>query len=128
MLDAILENNSWALQIQRKLDQGIQLGWQYNSSTAAFIEQVEQSPVNTLVPRWFFLNPDMNVSDYSNATLISWATASRRELWPMLGNRSNKEMTHQMVSSPANREAVVSQVSALVKNINSAALMWILKM
>ncbi|WP_312027656.1 S-layer homology domain-containing protein [Paenibacillus cucumis (ex Kampfer et al. 2016)] len=115
MLDSILQNNTWATQIQRKQDHGIQLGWQYNSSTAEFIRQVDQSPVNTVVPRWFFLNKDMNVSDHANATLISWASASGRALWPMLGNRSNKEMTHQMLSSSANREAVVNQVSAYVK-------------
>ncbi|MGO4528459.1 S-layer homology domain-containing protein [Paenibacillus sp. 2TAF8] len=115
MLDAVLQNYSWAAQIQRRQDHGIQLGWQYNSSTAEFINQVEQSPVNTVVPRWFFLNKDMNVSDHANATLISWASVSGRALWPMLGNRSNKEMTHQMLSSSANREAVVSQVSAFVK-------------
>ncbi len=115
MLDAILQNSTWAAQIQRKQDHGIQLGWQYNSSAAEFIRQVEQSPVNTVVPRWFFLNKDMNVSDHANATIISWASASGRALWPMLGNRSNKEMTHQMLSSSVNREAVVSQVSAFVK-------------
>ncbi|WP_342555671.1 S-layer homology domain-containing protein [Paenibacillus sp. FSL R7-0652] len=115
MLDSVLQNPSWAAQIKRKPDVGIQLGWQYNSSAAAFINQVEQSPVNTVVPRWFFLNKDMSVSNHANSTLISWAAASGRQLWPMLGNRSNAAVTHQMLSSSVNREAVVREISALVK-------------
>ncbi|WP_426334581.1 S-layer homology domain-containing protein [Paenibacillus silvae] len=115
MLDAILQNQTWAAQLKRKEQLGIQLGWQYNASTAEFIKQVQQSPVNTLVPRWFFLNGDMSVSNHVDSTLISWASSTDRKLWPLLGNRSNKEITHQMLSSSANREAVVKQVTSLVK-------------
>lgn len=115
MLDAILQKNAWAAQFKQKQAHGIQLGWQYNSSTAEFMKQVQQSPVNTLVPRWFFLNGDMSVSNHVNSTLISWASRTDRKLWPLLGNRSNKETTHQMLSSSANREAVVKQVTSFVK-------------
>ncbi|CAI6037358.1 hypothetical protein PAECIP112173_00872 [Paenibacillus sp. JJ-100] len=118
VLDAILQNKAWAAQINRKQDYGIQLGWQYNSSTTEFIKQVEQSPVNTVVPRWFFLDKDMTISNHANTSLMSWASATNRQLWPMLGNRFNKELTHQMLSSSANREAVVKQVSALVEKYN----------
>ncbi|WP_244898142.1 S-layer homology domain-containing protein [Paenibacillus xylanexedens] len=115
MLDAILQKKTWSEQLQRGDELGVQLGWQYNSTTAEFKKQVEQSEVNTLVPRWFFLNSSMNVTDHADPALISWASATDRQLWPLLGNRSDSALTHQMLSSSANRAAVISQVAAYVK-------------
>ncbi|NUU76488.1 glycoside hydrolase [Paenibacillus xylanilyticus] len=115
MLDAILQKKEWSEQLENPDSLGIQLGWQYDSTTAEFKKQVEQSEVNTLVPRWFFLNSSMQVTDHTDATLLSWASATDREVWPLLGNRSDPAMTHQMLSSSANRASVVAQVTAYVK-------------
>ncbi|MCW3792000.1 S-layer homology domain-containing protein [Paenibacillus sp. LS1] len=115
MLDAILQKKTWSEQLQRGDELGVQLGWQYNSTTAEFKKQVEQSEVNTLVPRWFFLNSSMKVTDHADPALISWASATDRQLWPLLGNRSDPALTHQMLSSSVNRAAVISQVAAYVK-------------
>ncbi|WP_235431548.1 S-layer homology domain-containing protein [Paenibacillus sp. VT-400] len=115
MLDAILQKKTWSEQLQRGDELGVQLGWQYNSTTTEFKKQVEQSEVNTLVPRWFFLNNSMKVTDHADPALISWASATDRQLWPLLGNRSDSALTHQMLSSSANRAAVISQVAAYVK-------------
>lgn len=115
MLDAILQKKTWSEQLQRGDELGVQLGWQYNSTTAEFKKQVEQSEVNTLVPRWFFLNSSMKVTDHADPALISWASATDRQLWPLLGNRSDSALTHQMLSSSVNRAAVISQVAAYVK-------------
>ncbi|MEO2203904.1 S-layer homology domain-containing protein [Paenibacillus pabuli] len=115
MLDAILQKKEWSEQLGNADSLGIQLGWQYNSTTAEFKKQVEQSEVNTLVPRWFFLNSSMQITDHTDSALLSWASTTNREVWPLLGNRSNAAMTHQMLSSSANRTSVVTQVTAYVK-------------
>ena len=115
MLDAILQKKEWSEQLGNADSLGIQLGWQYNSTTAEFKKQVEQSEVNTLVPRWFFLNSSMQITDHTDSALLTWASTTNREVWPLLGNRSNAEMTHQMLSSSANRTSVVTQVTAYVK-------------
>ncbi|WKL01349.1 glycosyl hydrolase family 18 protein [Paenibacillus amylolyticus] len=57
----------------------------------------------------------MKVTDHADPALISWASATNRQLWPLLGNRSDSALTHQMLSSSANRAAVISQVAAYVK-------------
>lgn len=115
MLDAILQKKEWSQQLGNADSLGIQLGWQYNSTTAEFKKQVEQSKVNTLVPRWFFLNSSMQITDHTDSALLTWASSTNREVWPLLGNRSDASMTHQMLSSSANRTSVVSQVTAYVK-------------
>lgn len=115
MLDSILQKKEWSQQLGNADSLGIQLGWQYNSTTAEFKKQIEQSEVNTLVPRWFFLNSSMQITDHTDATLLTWASSTNREVWPLLGNRSDAAMTHQMLSSSANRTSVVTQVTAYVK-------------
>ncbi|MEW4428921.1 S-layer homology domain-containing protein [Paenibacillus pabuli] len=115
MLDAILQKKEWSQQLGNADSLGIQLGWQYNSTTAEFKKQVEQSEVNTLVPRWFFLNSSMQITDHTDSALLTWASSTNREVWPLLGNRSDAAMTHQMLSSSANRTSVVTQVTAYVK-------------
>lgn len=115
MLDAILQKKEWSQQLGNADSLGIQLGWQYNSTTAEFKKQVEQSKVNTLVPRWFFLNSSMQITDHTDSALLTWASSTNREVWPLLGNRSDAAMTHQMLSSSVNRTSVVSQVTAFVK-------------
>ncbi|MFK0521303.1 S-layer homology domain-containing protein [Paenibacillus illinoisensis] len=115
MLDAILQKKEWSQQLGNADSLGIQLGWQYNSTTAEFKKQVEQSKVNTLVPRWFFLNSSMQITDHTDAMLLTWASSTNREVWPLLGNRSDAAMTHEMLSSSANRTSVVTQVTAYVK-------------
>ena len=115
MLDAILQKKTWSDQLKGEDQLGIQLGWQYNASTAEFKKQIEQSEANTLVPRWFFLNSSMKVTDLTDTSLLSWASATDRQVWPLLGNRSNPDLTHQMLSSSANRTSVISQVTSFVK-------------
>ncbi|WP_249281027.1 S-layer homology domain-containing protein [Paenibacillus sp. 7516] len=115
MLDAILQKKEWSQQLGNADSLGIQLGWQYNSTTAEFKKQVEQSKVNTLVPRWFFLNSSMQITDHTDSALLTWASSTNREVWPLLGNRSDASMTHQMLSSSANRTSVITQVTAYVK-------------
>ncbi|MET3942670.1 spore germination protein YaaH [Paenibacillus sp. PvP094] len=115
MLDAILQKKEWSQQLGNADSLGIQLGWQYNSTTAEFKKQVEQSKVNTLVPRWFFLNSSMQITDHTDSALLTWASSTNREVWPLLGNRSDAAMTHQMLSSSANRTSVITQVTSYVK-------------
>lgn len=115
MLDAILQKKEWSQQLGNADSLGIQLGWQYNSTTAEFKKQVEQSKVNTLVPRWFFLNSSMQITDHTDSALLTWASSTNREVWPLLGNRSDASMTHQMLSSSVNRTSVITQVTAFVK-------------
>ncbi|WP_246058075.1 S-layer homology domain-containing protein [Paenibacillus illinoisensis] len=115
MLDAILQKKEWSQQLKNADSLGIQLGWQYNSTTAEFKKQVEQSNVNTLVPRWFFINSSMQITDHTDSALLTWASSTNREVWPLLGNRSDAAMTHQMLSSSANRTSVITQVTAYVK-------------
>jgi len=93
----------------------VSLGWQYESTTAEFINQVKNSSVNTLSPRWFFLQRDGSITDQTDASLITWAKKNGKKVWPLFGNRFDSAATHAILSDPAKRKTVVQTMSGFVQ-------------
>jgi len=93
----------------------IQLGWQYGQTTEQFEKQVAGSAVNTLSPRWFFLSESGNLSDSADKSLVGRAHARGNKVWAMVGNRSNRELTHRVLSAPSQRGALVAALGDAVK-------------
>ncbi|MDB4868122.1 MAG: glycoside hydrolase, partial [Cohnella sp.] len=60
-MDRVLQHQGWADQIRSSPASRIQLGWQYASTTAQYEQQILQSNVNTLSPRWFYLDKSETV-------------------------------------------------------------------
>ncbi|OAB41535.1 glycoside hydrolase [Paenibacillus glacialis] len=100
----------------------IQMGWQYDSTTTQFINQIESSNINTLVPRWFYLENNGVVSDNSNKELMTYASKHNKKIWAMLGNRSNSELTHTILSSSITRNKVIQQLTSYVKKYKLAGI------
>lgn len=92
----------------------VSLGWQYQSTTDEFIAQVKKSGVNTLSPRWYFLQKDGTLSDFSDAALVHWAHANGKQIWPLFGNRFDSAATHAALSSADKRKAIVQKLAAYV--------------
>jgi len=92
----------------------VSLGWQYQSTTSEFISSVQKAGVNTLSPRWYFLQKDGSVSDYSDANLIHWAHKNGKEVWVLFGNQFDPATTHAVLSDQAKRKAVIQKLSAFV--------------
>ncbi|KIL34252.1 glycoside hydrolase [Cohnella kolymensis] len=115
VLDRILHNPRWSAELKKSPSAGIQLGWQYGSTTAQFIKQVSNSSINTLSPRYHYLQKDGSVSDSTDPALISWASSHGRKVWSMLGNRSNAELTHTILANDQKRSWVIKQLIGYVK-------------
>ncbi|MGW8956519.1 S-layer homology domain-containing protein [Paenibacillus sp. NPDC055715] len=92
----------------------IRLGWQYDQNVQQFESSVLQSNINTLSPRWFFLNETGNISDLTNTSLLTWSKQHQKKVWAMVGNRSNLTMTHQILSSDVLRNKTVTQLANAV--------------
>jgi len=88
----------------------LQLAWQYGGTTQDFIRQVQQTPVNVLSPRWFFLDKSGNLTDSGDAALVKWARQNGKQVWPLVGNRFDAETTHQLLSSAERREAFAARI------------------
>lgn len=111
-----LNRPGWSEQISSEVDMRIQLGWQYQSSTEAYKQQILRSDINTLSPRWFFLNDDGLEITGINTELITWAHQRGKRVWAMVGNRSNQAWTHNMLSNADKRRFVIDQLTQAVKS------------
>lgn len=116
VLDRVLQDKVWAKAIHQTTDLGLQLGWQNGLTTAQFKEKIKKTNVNTLIPRWFFLeNAAVPVSNYADATLSTWAKQNNKKVWAMLGNHSDSALTHQILSDESKRKAVIQKLAGYVK-------------
>jgi spore germination protein len=113
-MDRVLQHQGWADQIRSKPASRIQLGWQYASTTAQYEQQILQSNVNTLSPRWFYLDKSETVKSTVDPALVTWAHQHGKKVWAMLGNRSNDTLTHQILTDP---KLQTSAIQSLINNV-----------
>ncbi|WP_027417910.1 S-layer homology domain-containing protein [Aneurinibacillus terranovensis] len=89
----------------------IRLGWQYFESSEQFEKRVENSSfLDTLSPRWYFLEKDRSVSDYSDPSLVSWAHQRGKKVWALVGNHFDDVTTHTTLSDSGKRAALVNKL------------------
>ncbi|MBB6672718.1 S-layer homology domain-containing protein [Cohnella nanjingensis] len=114
LLDRVLQRPDWLAQIDREPADRIQIGWQYGQTTAQYEKQVASSNVNRLSPRWFFLSKT-GVTSNVDASLVAWAHGRGKQVWAMVGNRSDQALTHQILSQSSQRDAAIDALTALAK-------------
>ncbi|WP_435166407.1 S-layer homology domain-containing protein [Paenibacillus glycanilyticus] len=116
VIDRALQNAKWASALAKsQYSTRIQLGWQYGQTAAQYEQSVLQANVTSLSPRWYFFDPAGAVADYTDQSLVSWASKNKRQIWAMVGNRSNQEVTHQNLSNATYRGKVVDQLTGYVQ-------------
>jgi len=114
VLHRALQRPDWSHELEAAPPQRIEMGWHHELTTQQYIAQVASSPINTLTPRWYFLDSSQTVSDHTDRTLIHWAKQHGKQVWAMVGNRFNADLTHQVLTDPARKNAVISKLSGFV--------------
>ncbi|QAY68604.1 glycoside hydrolase [Paenibacillus protaetiae] len=122
MFDRVLNDDRWEEELEKPVSSGIQLGWQYQQTTVQFEQSVKRSDINTLSPRWYFLEAKGAVSDYTDVSLVTWAKQNGKAVWAMVGNHSDLDMTHAVLSNEQYRKAAVAHLSGLVKKYDLEGL------
>lgn len=123
VLYRILQNDKWRLTQPKSTAPKINLGWQYGIPTSEFEQRSTYSGLlNTVSPRWFFLEPAGTFSDQADPSLLPWANTNVKKVWPLVGNRFNREATHLLLSQPQTRQAAVAQLTECVKKYQLAGL------
>ncbi|MFD0589315.1 S-layer homology domain-containing protein [Paenibacillus sp. GCM10027627] len=115
LMDRVLQKDSWVRELEAKPNERIILGWQYGQTTAQYQNNILQSNVNTLSPRWYFTNGTSDITNTTDTTLIAWAKKNNKQIWPMVGNRFDQEATHQMLTTATARDKVINQLVDSVK-------------
>ncbi|SDW16200.1 S-layer homology domain-containing protein [Paenibacillus sp. CF384] len=118
LMDRVWKNEDWSKQITAAPLPKIQLGWQYGQSTQQFEQQVVQSTVNTLSPRWFFIGKNGALEDQMDASLLTWTHEHGKKLWAMVGNHSDQAATHTLLSDLTQRQAFIKQLTDRVQRFN----------
>jgi spore germination protein YaaH len=93
----------------------IRMGWPYGVSAEEYKRRVQRSHLNTLAPRWFFLNGKGEFDDYADASLVEWAHARGLKIWALAGNRFDSETTRRVLATPEHRAALVRQLTGFVR-------------
>ncbi|WP_238327759.1 S-layer homology domain-containing protein [Paenibacillus gorillae] len=118
-----LQNKEWAADLTAKPKAKIQLGWQYAQTTEQFEQSVLRSKaVNTLSPRWYFTDKAGNLTDTTDSSLVTWASRNGKAIWAMVGNRSNMEATHQLLSNATTRNKLATNLANVVQKNKLAGL------
>lgn len=115
MLDRALQRGNWAKQIAKAPDMRIQLGWQYALSTAEYKKVVLQSDINTLSPRWLFLDKTGLNRSAVDPDLVDWAHRNGKRVWVLFGNRFDQQLTHDVLTDAGKRRALVDEVFNVIK-------------
>lgn len=111
LLDRVRTRDDWASQIDGATADRIQIGWQYGQTTAEYEREIASSGVNLLSPRWFFLGKT-GMTASVDASLIDWAHARGKQIWALVGNRSDQTLTHQLLSDAAKRAAAIRSLAS----------------
>lgn len=114
LLDRVLQTGNVKSVVDRQSTVNIHMGWLYHGTTKEYISYAKRARLNVLVPRWFFMESDGKVSDSTDIELLNWAHNDGRQVWAMVGNRSNAQGTHQVLSNPQSRKSVVDRIIANV--------------
>ncbi|MEK5058868.1 MULTISPECIES: S-layer homology domain-containing protein [unclassified Paenibacillus] len=122
LLDRILQAPAIKSELNISEADPILLGWQYDSTTAEYEKQVLDAGINTLSPRWYFLDETEVVQDHTDQRLLTFAKRNKLNIWGMVGNRANAEMTHRVLSNAVLREATVSKLVDYAKKYELAGL------
>ncbi|MNP09925.1 putative sporulation-specific glycosylase YdhD [compost metagenome] len=70
--------------------------------------------MNTLSPRWYFLDSNGALSDHTEPSLVKWAQNNDKSVWAMFGNRSDQTLTHQLLSSTESSTALIKEIKGRV--------------
>ncbi|MCM3342626.1 S-layer homology domain-containing protein [Paenibacillus sp. MER TA 81-3] len=115
VLARALERPGWSAALKANPPQSIQMGWQYELTTQQYIARVEKSTVNTLSPRWYYLDKTQTVADHTDRELIDWAKKNGKKIWAMVGNGFNADLTHSVLTDSNKRDAVIGQLTTYVR-------------
>ncbi|MNO65527.1 putative sporulation-specific glycosylase YdhD [compost metagenome] len=114
LIDRVLQHTSWAAELESDPEKRVVIGWQYGQTTAQYENSVLKSNVNTLSPRWYYVGRTGAVTDSTDPSLVTWAKKNSKKVWAMVGNRSDQEATHQMLSNISARNTAIYQLAAVV--------------
>ncbi|MDW7674157.1 MAG: glycosyl hydrolase family 18 protein [Bacillota bacterium] len=112
------EPNYW----WRPMGQKINLTWEYVNKQTANPANIGPLPgVNVVSPTWFHLKDEEgNLENNADLRYVNWAHENDMQVWALITNRFDRDLTHAVLSSTETRFRVINQllVFAELYNLN----------
>ncbi|MBN6185538.1 S-layer homology domain-containing protein [Aneurinibacillus sp. BA2021] len=101
----------------------LQIGWQYGITTQEFTRRIQDArEMNVVSPRWYFIHSTNIISGAMEPSLLAWAKKNGREVWPLVGNRFDRELTHQFLADSRQRAALIQKLASYTQQYDIGGL------
>lgn len=90
----------------------INLTWDYTYSKVKFTDNIKEIPgINVISPTWFsILDIGGNIQDKGNKDYVKKYYDMGYELWPLVDNSFDPDLTHELLKATSKREEVISNL------------------
>lgn len=109
---SIISRPSW-----KPIGGKINLTWEYVNRHTANPASIGTLPgVNVVSPTWFHLkDTEGNLENNADLSYVNWAHENGYQVWGLITNRFDRDLTHAVLSSTATRQKVIDQLLVLAQ-------------
>ena len=95
----------------RPMGEKINLTWEFAYSRRDTSIIPPMPGVNVVSPTWFHLRDEEgNLRNLADPAYVSWAHNRGYQVWGLVTNNFNRDLTHEVLKSPAKRQKVIDQL------------------
>ncbi|WP_353096276.1 glycosyl hydrolase family 18 protein [Tissierella praeacuta] len=106
-----IENN-----IEDISKKNINLTWDYTYRKVKSTEGIAPIVgINTISPTWFSINDEGNILDKGNIEYVKKYNDLGYEIWPLINNNFDPDLTHELLSESSTREKLIMDILELYK-------------
>ncbi|WP_313757093.1 glycosyl hydrolase family 18 protein [Tissierella sp.] len=94
----------------------INLTWDYTYRKVKNTDGITLIPgVNTISPTWFSINGEEDILDKGNIEYVRKYHDLGYEIWPLINNNFDPDLTHELLSKSSTREKLIKDILELYK-------------
>lgn len=99
----------------------INLTWDYTHGKMSEIGEINDiEGINILSPTWFsIMDVEGNIFDKGNPKYVKEYQALGYEIWPLIDNSFDPDLTHDLLSSSNTRENLIRHISSIYREYNA---------
>ncbi|BEP30090.1 glycosyl hydrolase family 18 protein [Helicovermis profundi] len=112
-------SKSYGEKVQEKINsKTINMTWEYVNKSNPNTNNIGQMVgLNVISPTWFSLkNSSGEINSKLSETYKKWARERKYEIWPLVSNQFNKEMTREFVNNAVARERFINNLLRIYKD------------
>ncbi|MGF7186227.1 spore germination protein YaaH [Desulfitispora alkaliphila] len=104
----------------KPMGEKINLTWEYVNRRTANPADIAYIPgVNVVSPTWFHLkDSDGNIENNADKAYVKWAHHNGYQVWGLITNKFDRDLTHEVLSSTKKRKKVINQLLVLAELYN----------